>query len=361
MKYLNALNNISGVGPGKFKTLLNFFSSGEAIWKSDFKEITQSGIDEKLAQKIITERKNINPDQEWEKLEKENVKIILITDPAYPQLLKEISNAPHLLYVKSNDSELDFNSRPMISVVGSRKFTQYGEQVANSLSRELSQAGIIVVSGMALGIDAIAHKSTLNSEGKTIAILGSGLSDSNIGPKTNFNLSRRIIENGALISDYPLAIQSTPQTFPARNRIMAGMTLGTIVIEAQKKSGTLITANLALDFNREVFAIPGSIFSPSSEGSNNLIKSGAKLVTSINDILEEINLEKELIKQETKRIIPASLEEEIIIKILNYEPMHIDRITKLTKLGTSVVSSNLTILEIRGVIKNVGGQNYILT
>lgn len=359
MKYLNALNQIHGIGPKKFNALVNFFQDEEEIWKSNLNDLLKSGIDEKFAQKIVSERNNIDPDQEWEDLKKENVRIISITDPAYPQLLKEIPSAPYLLYIKSNDSELDLNSHPMISIVGSRKLTQYGEQVALSISQDLSRAGIIVVSGMALGIDALAHKAALNSGGKTIAILGSGLDDKNIGPRTNFGLSRKIIENGALISDYPLEISSSPYTFPARNRIMAGMTLGTIVVEAEKKSGTLITANLALDFNREVFSVPGSIFSPSSEGANNLIKSGAKVVTNVSDILEEINIEREIAKQETKEQIPTSIEEAILLKTINYEPIHIDRIVKITKLKTNVVLSNLTILEVKGVIKNMGGQNYV--
>jgi len=357
MKYLNALNKITNVGPSRFKILMSYFDNGEKIWKASQKELMKSGLDEKTIYNIISERPKINPNQELDILKKNSVKILSINDPNYPELLKEIHNAPYLLYVKGS---FDFNKNPMLAIVGSRKLTSYGKQVAYSLSRDLTKSGITIVSGMALGIDTIAHRGALESEGKTIAVLGSSLDDINIGPQSNYNLSRQIINNGALISDYPIPTSANPGTFPSRNRIMAGLTLGTIVIEAAEKSGTLITANLALEFNREVFAVPGSIFSPVSMGANNLIRSGAKIVTGVNDILEELNLEKKATEKSAKRVIPDSAEEEKIVKILSGEPIHIDRIIKLAKLKTSVASSTLVVLEMKGLIKDIGGQNYIL-
>jgi DNA processing protein len=356
MKYLNALNKISGVGHKKLKILVDYFKDGEKAWVASQKDLMASGLDEKTIHNIITQRTQMNPDQEWEILEKENVKVISFNDAEYPELLKEIPSAPYLLYMKGI---FNFNENPSVAIVGSRKLTNYGKQVAYSLSRDLTSAGITVVSGMALGIDTIAHRGALEVGGKTVAVLGSSLDDMNIGPRSNYNLSRQIIDNGALISDYPISTSASVGTFPSRNRIMAGLTLGTIVIEAAEKSGTLITANLALEFNREVFAVPGSIFSPASTGANNLIRSGAKIVTGVNDILEELNLEKKALEKNTKKIIPDSIEEETIIKILSEEPTHIDRIIKLTKLETSVTSSTLVILEMKGLIKDMGGQNYI--
>lgn len=356
MIYLNALNKINGVGPQKIKILMSYFGSGEKIWNSSIDELLSSGINEKLAQTIISERIKINPQAEWEKLEKENITAISFYDNAYPTLLKEIPSAPQILYVKGN---YDFNSAPMIAIVGSRKFSSYGQQVATSIAYDLAQAGLTVVSGLALGIDTFAHRGALDGGGKTLAVLGSSLEDKNIGPRANFNLARHIIENGALISDYPLETPAAPQTFPARNRLMAGLTLGTVVIEAAPASGTLITASMALDFNREVFAVPGNIFSPSSQGTNQLIKSGAKIVTSVTDILEELNLEKFQQKKVAREFIPSSKEEEIILKIISHEPIHIDRIIKLSKMNTSSVSSILIILEMQGIVKDMGGQNYI--
>ncbi|MGW8184788.1 MAG: DNA-processing protein DprA [Candidatus Moraniibacteriota bacterium] len=356
MLYLNALNTINGVGPQKIKILMSYFGSGEKIWNSPLSELISSGINEKLAQTIITERNKINPQIEWDKLAQENVRAISFFDDAYPTLLREIPSAPQILYVKG---DYDFNSAPMIAIVGSRKFSSYGERVATSIAHDLAKAGLTVVSGLALGIDTFAHKGALQGGGKTLAVLGSSLEDKNIGPRVNFNLSRHIIGNGALVSDYPLATPAAPQTFPARNRLMAGLTLGTVVIEAAPASGTLITANMALDFNREVFAVPGSIFSPSSQGTNQLIKLGAKIVTSVSDILEELSLEKFQQKKVIQEFIPASKEEETIFKIISNEPTHIDRIIKLSKISTSSVSSILIILEMKGIVKDIGGQNYV--
>lgn len=356
MLYLNALNKISGIGPQKVKLLMGYFESGEKIWQSSLAELINSGINEKLAQTIVQERNKINPQEEWQKLEKENIQIISVNDSNFPNLLKEIPSAPYLIYAKGSYA---FNSNPMLAIVGSRKFSQYGKQVAISLARDLANAGIAVVSGMALGIDTFAHQGALDAGGQTIAVLGSSLEDNLIGPRTNFNLSRHIIDNGALISDYPLGTQATPQTFPARNRLMAGLTMGTIVIEAAYQSGTLITANMALDFNREVFAVPGNIFSPTSQGTNDLIKKGAKMITSVNDILEELNLENLKKESAIREVLDATKEEAIILNILSHEPTHIDRIIKLSKINTSITLSTLVILEMKGYAKNIGGQNYI--
>lgn len=360
MKYLNALNKINGLGPQKMKMLLDFFGSPENAWKSDFQNMIQSGIGESLANKIVSEREKINPDEEMEKLARENISMIALSDPLYPPLLQEIPSAPSILYVKSDLKIGEIFGSPMIAIVGSRKMTPYGKQAAYIFSKDLSISGITVVSGMALGIDAEAHYGALEARGKTIAVLGSSLEDSNIGPRANYNLSRKIIENGALISDFPLGIQSVPGNFPARNRLMAGLTLGTLVIEAALESGSLITANLALEFNREVFSVPGPIFSESSTGTNHLLKSGAKLVLGVQDILEELQIEKKAQLQKAREIIPDSPEEEIILKNLGSEAVHIDKLVKLTKLKTSDVLSALSMMEMKGMVKNIGGQNYIV-
>ena len=358
MKYLNALNKIDGVGAQKLKLLVDYFENGKNIWQSNLSDIIKAGIPEKLAQTIIQKRAKINPDQEWDKLMKEEVQIISLNNSDYPTQLKEIPTAPYLLYLKGDVKVLN---SPMLAMVGSRKFTTYGRQIADSIARDLANAGIVVVSGMALGIDTFSHQGALSVNGKTVAVLGSGLDNLHIGPRQNFQLSRRIIANGALISDYPIGTPANTFTFPARNRLMAGLTLGTIVIEAETKSGTLITANLAVEFNREVFAVPGSIFSPASLGANQLIKNGAKMITGVQDILEELNLEKISREKEVKKAIPDSKEEEIILKILfTDETLHIDRIIKLSKLGTGIVSSTLAILEMKGIIKNIGSQNYTI-
>jgi len=357
MKYLNALNKINGVGPQKMRMLLSFFETPEQIWNASADELEKSGIGPAITAKIVLERSNINPDVEWEKMQKENIQMITFNDPKYPQALKEISSAPYLIYMKG---EIDLNA-PMISIVGSRKYTQYGAQVANAFARDLAAAGLVVVSGMAMGIDALAHRGALDGGGKTIAVLGNSLDDKNIYPRVNFNLSREIIENGALLSDFPMETPAgIPGNFPSRNRIIAGLSLGTLIVEAGEKSGTLITSGLALEFNRSVFAVPGSIFSSQSIGTNELLKRGAKLVTSISDILEELNLNEGYAQETPIAKIPDSEEEKILLKILSTDPVHIDNLAKMSRLNTSVVGSTLSLMEIKGWVKNIGGQNYIL-
>ena len=360
MKYLNALNKINGLGPQKMKILLDFFGEAENVWKADIQDLIQTGIGEILSNKIISERDRINPDEEMEKLAKENIRMISFHDPSYPPLLKEIPSAPYILYVKSDLELSEVFSGYLISIVGSRKMTSYGKRVAYSFARDLATAGITVVSGMALGIDAEAHLGAIEAKGKTIAVLGSSLEDSNIGPRSNYNLSKRIIESGALVSDFPLGTPSIPFNFPARNRLMAGLTLGTLVVEAQLQSGSLITANLAVEFNREVFSVPGSIFSEISEGTNKIIKNGAKLVSSVQDILEELRLEKRVEIEKARKVIPDSPEEEMILKNLGSEAVHIDKLIKLTKLKTASMLSTLAMMEMKGMIKDIGGQNYII-
>lgn len=357
LKHLNALNKINGLGSASLKKLLAYFGSAEIAWQAKLQDLARSGIGESLAQKIAEEKGKINPAEEMAKLEKENIQITTLEDENYPSLLKEIHNPPFVLYVRG---EIDFNASPMIAIVGSRKFTDYGLSAAQKFARELSQAGFIIVSGMALGIDAIAHQAALEAGGKTVAVLGSSVDDKNIFPRNNFNLGQEIIRSGALLSDYPVETAAGIGTFPARNRIIAGMTLGTLVIEAGEKSGTLITAGLALEYNREVFAVPGPIFSPQSVGTHELIKKGAKLVSRTEDILEELNLETEKKKEAPIQRNPDTHEERIILEILTHEPLHIDNIAKLSKLGTSTVASTLAMMEIKGWIRNVGGQNYIL-
>lgn len=357
MKYFNALNKISGVGPQKIKILINYFGESENIWKAGLESLKKSGIGEKLAEKIFLEKNNIDPDWEFQKLEKENIQLLILGNSNYPTLLKEISNPPYILYKKG---EIDLNASPMIAIVGSRKYSAYGSQIARNIAKDLTNAGIVVVSGMAFGIDTFAHRGALENSGKTIAVLGNSLDDKNIYPRNNFNLSREIINNGALISEYPPETSAGPLTFPARNRIIAGLTLGTLVVEAGEKSGALITAHMALEYNREIFSVPGSIFSPSSIGTNNLIKSGAKVVTGVKDILEELDLSEK--SKETKIIPknPSSKEEEILLKILSSDPLHIDNISKIAKLQTATCASTLSMMEIKGWAKNIGGQNYIL-
>ncbi|EKD58741.1 MAG: hypothetical protein ACD_56C00060G0015 [uncultured bacterium] len=357
MKYLNALNTIQGLGAKKLKLLVNHFETAEEIWHASLDELTNSGISEDVARIIIEKRPSIDPEQEWLKLEKENIQVFTEKDPQYPALLKQIPDNPHLIYTRGDLACLKL---PLIAVVGSRKLTSYGIQAAHGFAKSLAKNGICVVSGLAFGIDACAHRGALEAGGKTIAVLGNSLDDQNLAPRSNFNLAQDILAGGGLlISEFSVPTKAEIWTFPARNRIMAGMSLGTLVIEAAEKSGSLITANLTLDYNREVFAVPGSIFSPQSTGTHKLIKAGAKLVSSAMDVIGELRLDYIENKPSPRAATGLSQTEEKIYQELSHESLHIDIITKLTKLETSAISSTLALLEIKGLIRNVGGQNYI--
>lgn len=357
MKHLNALRTIEGVGCKTLRRLINYFETPEQIWQATSSELIKAGIGEKLASFIAEQKSAIDPDLEMEKLSKENIFIFSDSDEQYPKLLKEIPDNPPVIYMKGNFDCLDY---PLVAVVGSRKLTSYGIQAANTLSRDLAKHGICVVSGLAFGVDACAHLGAMQAKGKTIAVLGNSLDSKSISPRSNLDLARDIINSGGLlISEFPIGTQGNKGTFPARNRIMAGMSFGTLVIEAAEKSGSLITANLALDYNRDVYAVPGSIFSPQSIGTNGLIKKGAKVVCNVNDIIEELKMGNEIKESPVLRNIDLIGNEKIVFELLSHESIHIDRITKLSKLETSTVSSTIAILEIKGLIKNVGGQNYI--
>jgi len=282
---------------------------------------------------------------------------ITLQDKNYPAMLKEIHNPPKELYIKG---EIINQDKVAIAVVGTRKYTQYGKQAALDIAGKLSKLGITIVSGLAKGIDTFAHQAALENNGRTIAVLGSGMDKDNFSPACNYTLGEKIAENGAVISEYPEGTPGAIYTFPERNRIISGLSLGVVVIEAPEQSGALITANLALEQNREVFAVPGNIYEKNSQGTNQLIKMGAKLVTCVEDILEELNLSHLLQSTEKKKIKPENKEEEILFTILSSQPMHIDEIVKISKLPVSAVNSTLMILELKNAVRNLGKGNYVL-
>lgn len=355
--YWHAFNCVNGFGPQAFKKLLAEFSNLKEAWNDNGTRFFNLGLTERQIEKFLEFRKKIDPENLFEDLMRENIEIITVEDEDYPLQLKEISSPPPVIYVRGKKEIL---SRKSIAVVGSRKFTSYGQRATESLTRDLTKAGLAIVSGLALGIDGIAHNTALNAEGETIAVLGTGIDDQTIYPREHFNLAQDIISSGgALLSEQPPKTPSLKQNFPARNRIMSGLALGTLVVEAAENSGSLITAEFALEQNREVFAVPGDIFSPQSSGANQLLKRGAKLVCSALDILEELNISRTQSALPLKHFEPKNDEEKTIWKALSNEPLHIDKISKLTKLETATVSSILGMLEIENAVRDVGGKNYI--
>ena len=290
-----------------------------------------------------------------EKLERYGVNAFTWHDPGYPARLKEIYDYPPVLYVRGSLLPED---EWCLAVVGTRRATVYGKQVTEEIVTDLVQNKITIVSGLARGIDSVAHRSALEAGGRSIAVLGCGLDI--VYPSENADLARRIIKQGALISEYPLGTRPRAENFPRRNRIMSGLSLGVLVTEAGKTSGAMITAHLALEQNREVFAVPGSILSPVSSGTNHLIQEGAKLVSNYTNILEELNLEAVAHQMEIKEAIPASDTETLLLKQLGAEPTHIDEVCRNSDLPMSQVSSTLAMMELKGLVKQVGTMNYVL-
>jgi DNA processing protein len=357
-KYFVAFAKVKVIGPIRFQKICNFFGNIEEAWNAKLIDFQSAGIEEKIAQKIIDTRNQINLEAEIEKLESEGIKFVTLMDDNYPKLLKEIYNPPFILFYRGDISCLN-NS--CLGVVGARKNSSYGQQACEEIVSALARQSITIISGLALGIDAIAHESCLQAEGYTAAVIGSSLDWGNIGPSTNRNLAKKIIEKGGcLLSEYAPVFPASKITFPQRNRIISGLSLGILIIEAAKSSGTLITGKFALEQNRDVFAVPGNIFSSTSEGTNNIIKLGAKLVTNASDILEELNLKQisEIAEDQNSKII-ATEEEKLILQYLSREPTHIDKISQLCRIKINVLSSKLMLMEINGLIKDLGAQNYI--
>jgi len=355
IKYWVGFSLIPGIGRVRYAQLENYFNSLENAWKATSAELKQSGLDNGSIRAITSWRPRVSLEAEMEKLDRYGVKVLTWHDPDYPSRLKEIYDYPPLLYIRGSLLPED---EWCLAVVGTRRATVYGRQVTEEIVADLARSKITIVSGLAKGIDSIAHHSALEAGGRSIAIFACGLDI--VYPSENADLARRIMQQGALISEYPLGTRPKADNFPRRNRIMSGLSLGVLVAEAGETSGAMITAHLALEQNREVFAIPGSILSPASRGANHLIQEGAKLVRDYTDILEELNLTAVAHQIEMKEVIPPSDTEALLLKQLGAEPIHIDEVCRSSGLPTSTVSSTLAMMELKGLVKQVGAMNYAL-
>lgn len=353
--YANAFNLIGELGPISLNRIQGFFGDFKLAWGALGADFLQAGLDEKKIQAIIAKRPQIKPEQSWEQLQKHKIEVLLLDEKEYPEILSEIPSPPPIIYTRGDQQVLKKNS---IAVVGTRKMTSYGKRVTEDIVGQLINAGLNVVSGLAFGVDAAALQTAIIS-GSPVAVLASSLDNNSISPKANYLLAQKIIQQGCLISEYPLGASVQKQNFPIRNRIMAALTLGTLVIEADEESGSLITAKYALDFNREVFAIPGSIFSEVSRGTNRLIQQGAKLVASAADIIQELNLDMTISLPE--EVFETSEDERLVLENLNHEPLHIDDLIRKIALNAGQINATLTMLEMKGRIKNMGGGSYIKT
>jgi len=356
--YWAALSTFPKFGPKRFSLLRHYFPAMKNAWEAGLHDLQAAGINEQTAMEFIEHRQGIDSNAEMEKLVAENITVLPIIDRRYPRLLKEIYDPPALLYCRGN---IPANINFCIAIVGARKYSPYGQQAAQTLAADLSAAGLGIVSGLALGIDAIAHFACLRTGGNAIAVLGSGVNNSSIYPATNRNLAEQILAAGGwLISEYPYGTPALQHHFPQRNRIISGLSLGTLVIEAAEKSGALITAACALEQNREIFAVPGSIFSQNCRGTNNLIKSGAKAATSAADIIDALALDNVKHFVRSQKAVAATPLEEKILKTLSREATHINLLSREAKLDTAAVNATLLTMELKGMVRNIGGGNYVL-
>lgn len=352
------LLSIDGIGNVAVKNLIDHFENIENIFKAKTSEISLvAGLNKKKADNILRLQGNINLDA-LKEIKQKGYKLYCYGDKDYPELLAEIYDPPMLLYSNGQIKETDFNA---VAIVGTRRASEYGRNAARSIAKKLAANNITVVSGCAVGIDTCAHQGALEGGGRTIAVLGCGLNENY--PRQNIRLMDRISANGAVISEYPLNTKPASYNFPRRNRIISGLSRGVVVVEAPGRSGALITAYQAIDQGREVYSVPGSIFSSKSRGCIDLIKRGAITVSDAEDIIKDLEpvLDKSLLKRREEEFIEEKISErgKKILKVLSCEPLHIDKITTLTKIDVNVLAKELTNLEIIGKINQVGGKRYI--
>ncbi|MBI4328588.1 MAG: DNA-protecting protein DprA [Chloroflexi bacterium] len=356
--YWVALHRVPGMGRVRFAALESHFGDLAAAWGAPLSELLAAGLDRRTAEAIVSSRSQTSPEEEQAKLDRLNVRALTWHDAAYPARLKEIYDVPPVLYVRGDLRPEDDLS---VTVVGTRRPTSYGREVAEEFAGDLTRNGVTVVSGLAKGIDGVAHRAALAAGGRTIAVFGCGLDV--FYPAENASLAREVAEHGALVSDYPLGTRPRAEFFPRRNRILSGLSLGTLVIEADEKSGALITARLALEQDREVFAVPGSLLSPPSRGANRLIQRGeAKLVTRVQDILEELNVTAVARQLEMPEVAHGlTSDQATLLRLLTRQPTHIDELYRQAGMPMPQVTSALSLLELSGFIRQVGGMHYVVT
>jgi DNA processing protein len=355
LAYWVGFSRVPGIGPVRMRALLDHFSDVRAAWNASAATLRAIGFDRRTIETFVTLRDKLDLAAEMATLSELGVTLLTWDSVGYPSLLKNIPDPPPVLYVQG---ELLPQDEWALAVVGTRRATVYGREITRSLIGGLAAGGVTIVSGLAHGIDTHAHQAALDVGGRTIAVLGCGIDV--IYPSRNRKLAESIIQHGALVSEYPLGTPPESGNFPRRNRVISGLSLGVLIVEGAIRSGAMITADYALDQGREVFAVPGNISSRMSGGPNQLIQQGAKLVTCIGDILEELNLTMVAEQTEAREIIPDNEAEAVLLKHLSSEPMHVDELGRAVEMPINEVASALALMELKGKVRQVGGMNYII-
>jgi DNA processing protein len=353
-KYWIGFNLVRGIGAVRFQQIQNFFGDLSTAWQAPIEAFYEIGLPERAVKNFQTMRNQIDLDRMMDSIMEKGVTVLTSTDDDYPRLLGEIDQSPPVIYVKGNLLPSDEFA---VAIVGTRKVTPYGQQITRDTSIYLAGHGITVVSGLARGVDGLAHQHALEAGGRTIAVLGCGVDV--IYPPEHRKLAEAIVENGAIISDYPMGTKPEGINFPPRNRIISGLSLATIVIEAGQRSGALITADFAIEQGRDVFAVPGNVLSPASRGTNNLIQNGAYPMITPQDVLDVLDLSTVEDVKSARKILPSNSIEEQILQVVNFEPIHVDEICNKIALPVDQVSAALTMMELKGMLQHVGGMRYV--
>lgn len=352
--YWLALSRVGGIGAVRFRTLLDTFGSMEAAWNASPQALQGCGIGPAAASALVEGRRRIDPAYELDRVQKAGYEALTWLDEGYPERLCEIAQPPPVLYV---DGELAPDDRWAVAVVGTRRPTAYGINVARDLGRILAESGVVVISGLARGIDALAHQAALEAGGRTIAVLGSGLDQ--VYPPEHRHLASSIRESGAIVTDYPLGTKPVAANFPPRNRLISGLGSAVVVVEAGEGSGALITADFGAEQGREVFAVPGSIYSRTSRGCHRLIENGARPLAAFTDVLEAIHMEAAVLADARPEQLPENETERSVMGCLSAEPVHVDELHVRSGLPVGTLTATLALLELKGLARQVGGMHYV--
>jgi DNA processing protein len=354
LAYWIGFNRVRGIGPARLRALLDSFGTIGAAWLAPEDALREVGLDRRSISNLLEARRGLDLPGELARIQRAGVQVLTWEDPAYPQSLLTINDPPPVLYVMG---ELSFEDAWAVAMVGTRTASVYGREAARVLASDLARAGVTIVSGLARGIDAQAHRAALDAGGRTVAVLGSGVDI--IYPWEHRKLAEEISGRGALVSEYGLGTKPEASNFPPRNRIISGLSRGVIVVEAGDQSGALITADFAAEQGREVFAVPGGIFQRGSRGTNRLIRDGAQPVLSANDVLEVLNMTAVAEHVEAQMLLPTDATEAVLLQQLSDDPAHVDEVGQAAGLPIATVSSTLALMELKGLVRQVGGMKYV--
>mgnify|MGYP003335647202 FL=1 len=352
--YWVALNRVKGIGAVRLRSLLDHFGDAQAAWEAQPGALAAAGLTPILIDSLVEVRQQLDLARLAEELDKHHIQVLTWQDENYPRRLSEIDQSPPILYVRG---ELQTDDEWAVAVVGTRRISRYGRQVAEELGAFLAHHGITVVSGLARGVDAVAHQAALNAGGRTLAVMAHGLDT--VYPNEHRGLAEGIMQQGALISDYGVGVPPDSLNFPPRNRIISGLSIATVVVEAGQTSGALITADFAVEQGREVFMVPGNIYAPSSKGTNRYIQQGAQPLLHFDELLQVLDL-TQITQHKTARVVlPENSTEALLFGLLGHEPLHINEIGALAEMPIHQVSSTLALMELKGLVRQVGGMSYV--